>query len=759
MAVVYPSASGNWSDAGLWMEVGGNPYNQIPQVGDVVYLNGCTMTADMNIDLGTNGEIRNDGDAGQGISAGGVISRDTTGGVNIVSNIYVGDTNFFSISTTTSYGFRLEGNIYVIGAATTIYNTPNSGNQYARTITIIGDIYLGSASFTTYARYHYNITGNIYAQHGVFENTTGGIGRKTITGNIYLGDNATPLLGVSGSAANTLTIVGDIIGNTQALFNGNQTVSTAQYPVSISGDITLNNSTIIGACGVLTINGDINQVGSGKLSSSYITTLNLDGTTILSSGGLSSNYITTLNLNGTLTQGQGQIASYITTLNLDGTLNLSGTRPFTYGVQNLNVATGGRVTYDNHLYYCFTNIVAVDSNFTITCRNQNLDNFDFKNKNLLNNTYPAQANVSDGYVYGLEDQFTGSYSLPPESVVLEGTPYGSHVGTLALDISSSVQSTIDDIEDEVNILVDSYPPLVTLESITNIGNTSATINLSVSNTALITKTGAEVDTDWNFSNPYEYEVNNWATSVNVTGLNPSVQYYVRGYVIYDGNKVYSSANTLQTLLLPPQLQLCEYLQTDGNSYINIYGDEVIPLNNYSIEIKYSLPSTTSVSIFGCREANGNSGLYSLYTGTANQLRLGYANTQDQSLQSTGANAIQYWKNNTVKVTKWDGTVLRNASFTISSNNSAINFSLFGYYDNSASTFSKMLNGGKIMYSNIVRYGVPKRLVSSYVKTGETYEDNKGNTCSAGTCGMCDILTGTFYTNDGGGDFTHGNDII
>lgn len=732
MATVYPSASGNWSDTSLWMEVGGNPYNQIPQIDDVVYLNGCTMTANMNIDLGTNGEIRNDGDDGQGISAGGYVTL-------VANRSYTA--NFYAYNDHILYG-SISGT----------------------TITIIGNIYAENVS--TYVIHptnwnsYWSITGNIIAINSNVIYIGTGQRNITINGDVTLTGSVLCFgtrLEYNGST--TFAINGDVNSDLGSnLFNAPQQ-SSSSY-IRINGDITCCDFYTGNVVGNLEITGNIIKNNNIFVSGS-IANFSVDGNLTNVSGNFVNSYITTFNMNGTLTQGQGQIASYITTLNLDGTLNLSGTRPFTTGVQNLNIATGGQVTYDNHLYYCFTNIVAVDSNFTITCRNQNLDNFDFKNKNLLNNTYPSQANVSDGYVYGLEDQFTGSYQLPPESVVLEGTPYGSHVGTLTLDISSSVQDTIDDIEDEVNILVDSYPPLVTLESITNIANTSATINLSVSNTALITKTGAEVDTDWNFSNPYEYEVNNWATSVNVTGLNPSVQYYVRGYVIYDGNKVYSSANTLQTLLLPPELQLCEYLQTDGNCWINIRTDE-FPLNNYSLEVKYKTANGNEQGIWGC--VNGTTMYFrSIFIGSNNSTqRVSYGNTNvafgGDSRNTAYQEAIHYLKNNTLKVTNWSGTVLKSNTATMSSL-TAKNLTLFGVYNITSDTVTTMLSGGRIISSNFTTFDQISRLVSTYVKTGETYVDNKGNTCSADTAGMCDILTGTFYTNDGGGNFTHGNDII
>ena len=372
MATILAINNGNWNEPSIWDS------GTVPTIDDVVYLNGHTVTANVNIDLGTNGEIRNDEEPGVGAVAGGTLSW--TGGKTLTTNFYCFNSLIINQSGQ-STNLTFNGNIYVENSLS-FYTTGNA----------VGWI----------------VNGDITVVNGSFSNVTSRAGTIRITGNVSL-TNST-------------------------LFSSTVQYSTNAYSFTINGDVTLDSSSSLlrsslNTNAILTING--NYTG-GKICNN-VTSVYLVGSV---TGLLDDMFVNVglLDLIGTLTQGQGQIASYITTLNLDGTLNLSGTRPFTTGVQNLNVATGGSVTYDNHLYYCFTNIVAVDSNFTITCRNQNLDNFDFKNKNLLNNTYPAQANVSDGYVYGLEDQFTGSYQLPPESVVLEGTPYGSHVGTLTLDI-------------------------------------------------------------------------------------------------------------------------------------------------------------------------------------------------------------------------------------------------------------------------------------------------------------------------------------
>lgn len=743
MAIVYPSASGNWSDTSLWMEVGGNPYNQIPQIDDVVYLNGCTMTANMNINLGTNGEIRNDGDDGQGISAGGMITNSVVGRT-VISNIY-SYANLFSLTS--------------------------QGNTAAnKSIIIVGDIYCygGICIFKSNSRYpNYDITGDVYGNGGVLATGSTTEGWFYLNGNIIITENSSSNYFIQNfvnrceingdiisdyvvfNNCKPLYVIGDISGDGVLVANTNSTIdlngNTSINQIASAAITTLNittcSSNILSAAAITNLNISTSYTQGTSKSFTTCTTLTCNGNLILSSIQFCDS-ITTLILNGTLTQGTGQIASYITTLNLDGTINLSGTRPFTYGVQNLNVATGGRVTYDQYEYFCFNNITAVDSNFEITCRNQKLDNFAMKNKNVLATTYPAQNKVSQDYVYGLEDEFTGTYQLPDPANVLDGTHYGSKVGTLTLDISSSVASTIDDLEDTAVALLDSQPPIVKVLSASQIGMTTATINLSTQNTgATTTKTGVDLDIDWNFTNPLSFETAGVVSSISVTGLNGARQYYVRGWVLDGGTKVYSkNVITLQTLLLPSELQLCEYIQTDGSAYVII--DNVIGNNIYTCECKCYC-NVNSRYIFKCfgSAASERFDLTTQPNGKYNSRIFQNANT---SSNVNRGNIVTFSFDRRNKKVKFNTQEI-SFSHTLNSNNGVL--TLFAS--------SEIASGTQIYYWK----GNAWNIVSTYIKSGETYEDNKGNICSAGTAGFYDIINHIFYTNDGGGTLGHGNDII
>lgn len=63
----------------------------------------------------------------------------------------------------------------------------------------------------------------------------------------------------------------------------------------------------------------------------------------------------------------------------------------------------------------------------------------------------------------------------------------------------------------------------------------------------ISKTGVEVDTNNTFENADVFEENGAVNSITVSGLNADTSYYVRAYVIQDGNKIYGSeVETFQT---------------------------------------------------------------------------------------------------------------------------------------------------------------------------------------------------------------------
>ena len=291
-------------------------------------------------------------------------------------------------------------------------------------------------------------------------------------------------------------------------------------------------------------------------------------------------------------------------------------------------------------------------------------------------------------------------------------------------------------------------PTITLVNITNITDASAVVNVLLTGNH-ITKTGVEIDTDPSFSNPTAYEENGAVNSVNVDTLTAETTYYVRGYVIWNNTKIYSS-NTLnfttaQGSILPAELQACEWLETDGNAYINT------GLKSTDITtLKCKCYCQGEVNIFGARlnspyhsfqlGTNASGKYLFIYDNGASSSQITVSNQSNTDILEFEIkdNGKIYFNN--VEYANRKGTYYTNYNIFLFGINSVGN-ALINIYD-------------KIYYwqTNICD------LIPCYVKSGQTIVDNKGNTCSAGTCGMYDIVNQVFYTNDGTGTFSKGADI-
>lgn len=82
----------------------------------------------------------------------------------------------------------------------------------------------------------------------------------------------------------------------------------------------------------------------------------------------------------------------------------------------------------------------------------------------------------------------------------------------------------------------------------------------------ISKTGVEVDTNNTFENADVFEENGAVNSITVSGLNADTSYYVRAYVIQDGNKIYGSeVETFETESSGPDYTEPFYLENTSES--------------------------------------------------------------------------------------------------------------------------------------------------------------------------------------------------
>lgn len=186
------------------------------------------------------------------------------------------------------------------------------------------------------------------------------------------------------------------------------------------------------------------------------------------------------------------------------------------------------------------------------------------------------------------------------------------------------------------------------------------------------------------------------------------------------------------------LQPCEWIMADNNSYIstNYLLKDVTYIN-----IKYIFDSTVTIanaSVFGSTKTpylmikNDSSTEFGIFCNTGIDVDKSndFQNTlfTDTGVYHNGSKII----NNTLPQNNTDQLYL-----FCRLNNGTIN---------AAGTNIKI----KQFETNFFN------LLSVYVI--DEYTDNKGNECPAGIAGMFDIQNNIFYTNDGGGQFSHGADI-
>ena len=195
-------------------------------------------------------------------------------------------------------------------------------------------------------------------------------------------------------------------------------------------------------------------------------------------------------------------------------------------------------------------------------------------------------------------------------------------------------------------------------------------------------------------------------------------------------------------LLPPELQACEWLEADNNSYIKTPYN-CIQINYIKIKFLYTLAGT-NISLFG-----QVSNPYLMIKGDSNA---------DVALFC--GNKVHLLGN---QLNEWYNVLIENGNLVVN-NVQIANDIVMPQSNNRIFPLFCRFNGNNINANgNGIRIAELDtnlfKMVDCYVNAGQTYTDNKGVECTAGTAGMYDTINHVFYTNDGTGSFTHGADII
>lgn len=198
MTVYYAQSSANINAANVWNTAAngsGSYLSWPPASGDVLMANNKTITVNVDCNLGSTGQVRNDN--ANGATAGG--NFELTDGVTVTANIHMGSTVACVRNNTT-------GTAYTVGTVTT------AGGNATRALELSGN------------------------------------GTLAHTGNVYGGTGSGSGLGCSNtSASGTLSIVGTVFGGTQnAAAYGAVNNTTGTGVLSVNGPCIAGTAPAIG---------------------------------------------------------------------------------------------------------------------------------------------------------------------------------------------------------------------------------------------------------------------------------------------------------------------------------------------------------------------------------------------------------------------------------------------------------------------------------------------------------------------------------
>lgn len=209
-------------------------------------------------------------------------------------------------------------------------------------------------------------------------------------------------------------------------------------------------------------------------------------------------------------------------------------------------------------------------------------------------------------------------------------------------------------------------------------------------------------------------------------------------------------------ILPKELQACEYLETDGNSYIKT--DVIFDSTSMNFYAEFKIPIGTSYGIFGGRETQ-NSKTFASLRGSSGSCVFDCGNNAQNRIETnsnTSTEIVYKYENYTTSMFNNVTQQIESQLFIPSNQRTVMSRILHIFTVNTGGVLSSIKNGVQCK-----SFRIPNviDLYPSYVKNGKTFVDNKGNACQAGTPGMYDVVNNLFYTNDGTGAFTVGPDII
>ena len=202
-------------------------------------------------------------------------------------------------------------------------------------------------------------------------------------------------------------------------------------------------------------------------------------------------------------------------------------------------------------------------------------------------------------------------------------------------------------------------------------------------------------------------------------------------------------------LLPPELQACEWIKSDGTAAILL---DYIANANTEIYCKSTDYGTkNNVAMFGSRES------------FLNKQFVFVINNQNKyvALVNNDSTQMNYKKSdNLYLIFKASGIATindTNRTFSSYSNINDLKYCVFSQNENG--DILSAWDGNYTEFYIVENEEKVVNLINCYIKDGQTYQNDRGEEMAAGTSGMYDTINKVFYTNaQVSGEFSHGADI-
>jgi hypothetical protein len=478
MALVYASASGNWSSSSLWLTGAGLPYGAVPTASDDVYANAKTITINQDFSVNRLSNVA----TGSAVAGGGFnCSIPATLTANTIQGTS-GLLNFTCTNVTQSLISNIIYNATNATSAATVAITGNSGVVNITATSIRAENYQAAFAISNGAGSILNVTGTtstaagnsgncIYNSTGILNFTgTVGAGQNTYIGIYQNGVNGvtnvygTFLGSFSGNGRCVQADIGTINiltsfqlgpGSGYAVINGAATVNfgTPSNPIIISGSTAASSSLlniIQSGNGLMNIYGNIvcqnyapsatvGIVSNGSTSGILNIRGNINAGSVANTIAVNNSSTGFVIITGSIyggTHATNTPAIYSTTagtIDVSGSVN-AGLFPAIFSTsQTATNRVRGNLVYSGSVTPVYAYNLRIDptAGQSVTMQSTAGTSRILATSNISAGA-PGTGNVRSGIVYGSTNELTGTLIVADPSNIRKGVPTDNTTGSADL---------------------------------------------------------------------------------------------------------------------------------------------------------------------------------------------------------------------------------------------------------------------------------------------------------------------------------------